>query len=90
MLCPMNRGGLGARSLNIVLQQALNPLADHQHYTMLARNLLYTSVTRGKRLVVLIGQLQALAIAVKNGSARRRWSKLGEWLGGAGPVAEFG
>jgi len=51
-----------------------------QHYTMLARNLLYTGVTRGKRLVVLIGQRRALAIAVKNGSGRRRWSKLREWL----------
>ncbi len=53
-----------------------------QHYTMLARNLLYTGVTRGKRLVVLVGQRRALAIAVKNGSGRRRWSKLGEWLAG--------
>jgi exodeoxyribonuclease V alpha subunit len=56
-----------------------------QHYTMLARNLLYTGVTRGKRLVVLVGQRRALAIAVRNGSARRRWSKLGEWLAGAVP-----
>ena len=51
-----------------------------QHYTMLARNLLYTGVTRGKRLVVLVGQRRALAIAVRNGSGRRRWSKLREWL----------
>jgi exodeoxyribonuclease V alpha subunit len=47
-----------------------------QHYTMLARNLLYTGVTRGKQLVVLIGQRKALAIAVKNGQARRRYSML--------------
>jgi exodeoxyribonuclease V alpha subunit len=168
VLCPMNRGGLGARSLNIALQAALNPPGElrverfgwtfcpgdkvmqvandyerdvfngdlgvitglnreeaeltvsfegravvygfgeldelvlayattihksqgseypavvipltTQHYTMLARNLLYTGVTRGKRLVVLIGQRRALAIAVKNGSGRRRWSKLREWL----------
>jgi len=51
-----------------------------QHYAMLARNLLYTGVTRGKRLVVLVGQRKALAIAVKNQRTRRRWSKLGEWL----------
>ena len=51
-----------------------------QHYTMLARKLLYTGVTRGKRLVVLVGQRRALAIAVKNQGGRRRWSKLGEWL----------
>ena len=168
VLCPMNRGSLGARTLNLDLQQALNPpgpvrverfgwtfgpgdkvmqvtndyerevfngdlgivagidaeesaltvtfdgraveygfgeldelvlayattihkaqgseypavvipLAT-QHYTMLARNLLYTGVTRGKRLVVLVGSRKALAIAVRNAGARRRWSKLREWL----------
>jgi exodeoxyribonuclease V alpha subunit len=47
---------------------------------MLQRNLLYTGVTRGKRLVVLVGQKKAVAIAVKNVSERRRWSKLNEWL----------
>ncbi len=168
VLCPMNRGGLGARALNIELQQALNPpgalrverfgwtygpgdkvmqvansyerdvfngdlgivtgldmeegaltvsfdgreveygfgeldelvlayattihkaqgseypavvipLAT-QHYAMLARNLLYTGVTRGKRLVVLVGQRKALAMAVRNAGGRRRWSKLREWM----------
>ena len=56
------------------------PLAT-QHYAMLARNLLYTGVTRGRRLVVLVGQRKALAMAVRNAGARRRWSKLREWLG---------
>ena len=51
-----------------------------QHYTMLARNLLYTGVTRGKRLVVLVGQMRAIAIAVRGGSMKRRWTKLREWL----------
>ena len=51
-----------------------------QHYAMLQRNLLYTGVTRGKKLVVLIGQKKAIAIAVRNVSGRRRWSKLAEWL----------
>ena len=55
-----------------------------QHYVMLARNLLYTAVTRGKRLVVLVGQRRALAIAVRNGAARRRWSKLREHLASPG------
>jgi exodeoxyribonuclease V alpha subunit len=176
VLCPMNRGGLGARSLNIELQKELNPpgeirierfgwtfcpgdkvmqvendydkdvyngdlgvvsrvdmeegelVADFdsreitygfgeldelvlgyattihksqgseypavviplstQHYPMLQRNLIYTGVTRGKRLVVLVGQRKALAIAVKGARARRRWSKLREWLiGSAGPNA---
>jgi exodeoxyribonuclease V alpha subunit len=168
VLCPMNRGGVGARSLNIELQKALNPAGERrverfgwtfaagdkvmqiendydkevyngdigyvddvdpvageliasfdgravtygfgeldtlvpayaatihksqgseypavvipvltQHYAMLQRNLLYTGVTRGKRLVVLVGQKKAVAIAVKNVSGRRRWSKLNEWL----------
>ena len=167
VLCPMNRGGVGARSLNIELQAALNPAGERklerfgwvfapgdkvmqiendydkevyngdigyvvtldldegeltvsfdgrsitygfseldtlvpayavtihksqgseypavvipvltQHYPMLQRNLLYTGVTRGKRLVVLVGQRKAVAIAVRNVSGRRRWSKLREW-----------
>ena len=175
VLCPMNRGGVGARSLNIELQAALNPAGERkverfgwtfapgdkvmqiendydkevyngdigriddvdldvgeitarfddrvvtygfgeldalvpayattihksqgseypavviplmtQHYVMLQRNLLYTGVTRGKRLVVLVGQRKAVAIAVKAASGRRRWSKLREWMhpGQAGP-----
>jgi exodeoxyribonuclease V alpha subunit len=168
VLCPMNRGGVGARSLNVELQKALNPAGERkverfgwtfapgdkvmqiendydkevyngdigyiddvdpdageltasfdgravtygfgeldtlvpayaatihksqgseypavvipvltQHYAMLQRNLLYTGVTRGKRLVVLVGQRKAVAIAVRNVSGRRRWSKLNEWL----------
>jgi exodeoxyribonuclease V alpha subunit len=51
-----------------------------QHYTMLARNLVYTAVTRGKRLVVIVGQRRAMAIAVRSGAGRRRWTKLEEWL----------
>jgi exodeoxyribonuclease V alpha subunit len=47
-----------------------------QHYPMLQRNLVYTGVTRGKRLVVPVGQRKALAIAIKGGRMRRRWSKL--------------
>jgi exodeoxyribonuclease V alpha subunit len=168
VLCPMNRGGVGARSLNIELQAALNPAGEKkverfgwtfapgdkvmqvendydkdvyngdigtvedvdldegelavnfdgrtvtfvfgeldtlvpayaatihksqgseypavvipvmtQHYAMLQRNLIYTGVTRGKKLVVVVGQTRAVAIAVKNVSGRRRWSKLDEWL----------
>ena len=61
-----------------------------QHYAMLRRNLLYTGVTRGKRLVVLVGQKKAVAIAVRNASGRRRWSKLDEWLAGPTGGAESG
>jgi exodeoxyribonuclease V alpha subunit len=175
VLCPMNRGGLGARSLNIELQQALNPPGAEkierfgstfapkdkvmqiendydkevyngdisfvtridaeegqvfvtfdgreiayesgeldslvlayattihkaqgseypavilplvtQHYAMLQRNLLYTGLTRGKRLVVIVGQRKAAAIAVRNVSGRKRWSKLREWLKSGPPMA---
>jgi exodeoxyribonuclease V alpha subunit len=51
-----------------------------QHYTMLQRNLVYTGVTRGKHLVVLVGQKKAVAMAVRNSRGRRRWSKLRELL----------
>jgi len=169
VLCPMNRGSLGARALNLELQQVLNPpdenaiqrfgwtfgvgdkvmqvendydkevyngdlgfvraidpeagevlvefdgleVADGfgeldelvlayattihksqgseypavviplttQHYPMLRRNLLYTGVTRGRRLVVIVGQRRAVGMAVRGGQALRRWSKLKEWLG---------
>jgi exodeoxyribonuclease V alpha subunit len=51
---------------------------------MLQRNLLYTAVTRGERLVVIVGQKKALAIAVKGAGAKRRWSKLAGWLDDSG------
>ena len=51
------------------------PLAT-QHYPMLARNLLYTGVTRGKQLVVLIGQPKACALAIRNVRAMRRLTHL--------------
>ncbi len=51
------------------------PLAT-QHFMMLERNLLYTGVTRGKKLVVVIGQSRALAMAVKNKRSARRITAL--------------
>jgi exodeoxyribonuclease V alpha subunit len=51
-----------------------------QHYTMLQRNLLYTGLTRGKQLVVLVGQKKAIGIGVRGVQGRRRWSKLRELL----------
>jgi exodeoxyribonuclease V alpha subunit len=51
-----------------------------QHYMMLRRNLIYTGITRGKTLVVLVGQKKALAMAVKGKQVERRWSKLKERL----------
>ena len=51
-----------------------------QHYPMLRRNLVYTGITRGKQLVVIVGQKKALAMAVRNRLGRRRHTKLAEWL----------
>ena len=53
-----------------------------QHYAMLQRNLVYTGLTRGKQLVVLVGQKKALAMAVKNFQGRPRYTRLREWLAG--------
>lgn len=49
-----------------------------QHYMMLQRNLLYTAITRGKRLVVLIGATKAVSMAVRNQSTNTRWTWLAE------------
>ena len=60
------------------------PLMD-RHFVMLQRNLLYTAITRGKRLVVLVGQRSAVRRAVQTSTQSRRWSKLRELLqAGAG------
>jgi exodeoxyribonuclease V alpha subunit len=51
-----------------------------RHSIMLQRNLLYTAVTRGKKLVVIVGEERAVRQAVEGSRARRRWTKLREWL----------
>jgi len=50
------------------------------HFKLLHRNLLYTGVTRGKKLVVLVGTKKALAIAVRNDEVKRRHTGLGQAL----------
>jgi exodeoxyribonuclease V alpha subunit len=50
---------------------------------VLSRKLIRTAMTRGKRLVVIVGQPKA--IAVSGARARRRWSKLREWLISSAP-----
>ncbi len=51
------------------------PLAM-QHFMLLQRTLIYTGITRGKRLLVLVGQKKALGIAVRNDKTQRRYSGL--------------
>lgn len=50
------------------------------HFMMLHRNLLYTGITRGKRLVILVGTKKALAIAVKNDDVQKRYTSLQQAL----------
>lgn len=51
------------------------PLSS-QHFIMLQRNLLYTAMTRGKRLVILVGEKRALDLAVQNSDSTHRFSGL--------------
>jgi exodeoxyribonuclease V alpha subunit len=47
-----------------------------QHYMLLQRNLIYTGITRAKRLLVVVGQKKALGLAIRNDQARKRYSGL--------------
>ena len=47
-----------------------------QHYLMLQRNLLYTAVTRGRKLVVIVGTKKALAMAIRRADTGRRYTAL--------------
>jgi exodeoxyribonuclease V alpha subunit len=51
-----------------------------QHYVLLQRNLLYTGVTRGKQLVIIVGSLRAIGMAVHNDKTYKRYTWLGERL----------
>ncbi len=53
-----------------------------QHYMLLQRNLIYTAVTRGRRLVILVGTKKALAIAVNNDKTQQRFTRLKSRLQG--------
>jgi exodeoxyribonuclease V alpha subunit len=52
-----------------------------QHYMLLQRNLLYTAVTRAKKMVVIVGTRKAMAMAVKNNKITARWTALAKRLG---------
>ncbi|HBA47532.1 MAG TPA: ATP-dependent RecD-like DNA helicase, partial [Lachnospiraceae bacterium] len=54
------------------------------HYVMLQRNLVYTGITRAKKILVMVGTKKALAYAVRNVTVTRRNTMLTERLGGAG------
>ena len=50
------------------------------HFIMLQRNLLYTAITRAKKLVILVGQKKAVFIALKNDKPQKRYSGLSKFL----------
>jgi len=51
-----------------------------QHFLLLQRNVLYTAITRGAKLVILVGDEKAIAIAVKNNRVTQRMTRLAERL----------
>ena len=62
------------------------------HYVMLQRNLIYTGITRAKKILVMVGTKKALSYAVRNVTVTRRNTMLTERLGGTGepkPVDRF-
>ena len=59
----------------VVLMPVLN-----QHYIMLQRNLVYTGMTRAKKLLIMVGGYRALAVAVRNDRPMQRQTMLAERL----------
>jgi exodeoxyribonuclease V alpha subunit len=51
-----------------------------QHYILLQRNLIYTAVTRAKKLLVMVGSPKAMAMAVNNDKTRQRFTGLRQRL----------
>ncbi len=60
------------------------------HFKMLHRNLLYTGITRGKKLVIIVGTKQAISMAVRNDEVKKRFTGLTEALKDNQPSAVFG
>ena len=58
-----------------------------QHYMLLQRNLLYTAITRGRKLVCVVGSAKAVGIAIRNNEVRERRTTLRERLAGELPSA---
>ncbi len=56
------------------------------HFVMLQRNLIYTGITRAKKILVIVGTKKALSYAVKNVTVTKRNTMLRERLNGSGPV----
>ncbi len=63
-------------SVNDKVMQIKNNYDKEVYYVLLQRNLIYTAVTRGRKLVVMVGTRKALAIGVKNDKTRKRFTCL--------------
>ncbi|EQD50240.1 helicase, RecD/TraA family, partial [mine drainage metagenome] len=59
-----------------------------EHFVMLKRNLVYTGITRARKLMVMVGDARAVGQAVKDDSIGERHSKLAEWLSEHGRAGE--
>jgi exodeoxyribonuclease V alpha subunit len=60
-----------------------------QHYLLLQRNLIYTAVTRGRQLVILVGTKKAMAIAINNDKTQQRFTRLKDRLQGKSYVRQI-
>ena len=60
-----------------------------QHYLLLQRNLIYTAVTRGRQLVILVGTKKAMAIAINNDKTQKRFTRLKDRLQGKSYVRQI-
>ena len=50
------------------------------HFIMLQRNLLYTGITRAKKMCILVGEIKALGMAIKNNKVSKRYTRLQELI----------
>ena len=57
-----------------------------QHFVMLERNLVYTGMTRAKKLLIMVGSHRALGIAVRKSQSNRRWTRLAGRLRDPGSI----
>ena len=64
----------------VFLDRAVIIFIFMQHFTLLQRNLLYTAITRAKKLCILIGQSKAIAMAINNTKGTQRTTFLKKFL----------
>ena len=72
-------GGITHKTNTFATQRVVIPVMT-QHYSLLQRNLIYTAVTRARKLAVLVGNPKAIAIAVRNQESTERHTRLADRL----------